>query len=451
MNRLCRLILLWLLIAAGSSLAAELQLPACWSARSAVEFVLRNNPDIQIAGQRIRQAEALLLKAGASFSPQVGLSGSYTQTNNPMYSFGNILNQGEFTPGIDFNDPGRTDNLAVAIGAEYRFYNGGQDSARRHAAVAGVDLFSAEKATLQLHLAFEAFRSFQQIVEAKAVLQTRRAELEAIRSSLEVARARFAAGDMLRNDLLSLEVQESLALENQIQAGHNLELTKQIFLTLLGLPAGEVILDNGPAENPEIPANLSSGQRPETERLQAALRAAEAELEAAHGSRRPTLDGFASYQYDQGTVLNGSGDSWSAGLKLNFKLFDGHSAAADIALAEARLASLHAEQHKLMLSLGLEIRRAELTLSQAQQRLQVTQKMVEQAAESEQLSRARFAEGVILPSDLIDAETRLTDARVRNAVASSSVQIAIADLRRATGLPPFALTPNLVQTLEAQQ
>ena len=39
--------------------------------------------------------------------------------------------------------------------------------------------------------------------------------------------------------------------------------------------------------------------------------------------------------------------------------------------------------------------------------------MVEQAEESAHLSRERFKEGLILSSELIDVENRLTDAQVR--------------------------------------
>ncbi len=450
MKRLLLFILLWSMLATGSSLAAEPPVPEVWTARAAVDFALHNSPDSRVASQRILEARALLQKAEVSFYPQIGLSGSYTQTDNPMYSFGNIINQGAYRDGIDFNAPGRTDNLNLGVGAEYRFYNGGQDLAHQAAAAAGVELSAAERESIQLRLGFEAFRQFQQIVEAEAVLHAQSAALDALRSSLKVAAARYNAGDLLKVDLLNIEVQESRTLESQIQAVHNLELAKQIFLTLLGLSADEVHIDNSAQESPSLPESRSADQRPELQRLQAALRASEAQRTAARGSRRPTLDGFASYQYDQGTVLDGSGDSWMAGLKVNFKLFDGHSAAADIALAEARLGGLRAEQRKLTLTLALEIKRANLALNQARLRRQLTLKMVEQATESEQLSRARFEAGVILASDLIDTETRLTDARVRHAVATSAIKIAIADLRRATGLAPFPQSPNLTLSMENQ-
>ncbi len=184
--------------------------PASWTARKAVTFARQNNPDSQLAAQRILLADAMVKQAEVSFYPQVELSGNYSQTNNPMYSFGNILNQGEFSPGIDFNDPGRTDNLGLGVAVQYRFYNGGQDLANKNTAEAGVDLSAAAKEAVLLNLEFEVFRSFQRIVEGDKILQARQKALEAISSSLTVAQARYDAGDLLKLDLLNLEVAKKI-------------------------------------------------------------------------------------------------------------------------------------------------------------------------------------------------------------------------------------------------
>jgi outer membrane protein TolC len=63
--------------------------------------------------------------------------------------------------------------------------------------------------------------------------------------------------------------------------------------------------------------------------------------------------------------------------------------------------------------------------------------MVSQAFEGAKLSRARFKEGVILPSDLISVENQLTEALVRRSIARTDSWIATADLRRAYGLMQF--------------
>ncbi len=104
-------------------------LPEVWTARQAVIFALQNSPDSRIAAQRIAAAEAMREQAKSAFQPRLNLSTAYAQTNTPMYSFGNILNQGSFNNNIDFNNPGRTDNLNVKAEVVYRFYNGGKDTA----------------------------------------------------------------------------------------------------------------------------------------------------------------------------------------------------------------------------------------------------------------------------------------------------------------------------------
>jgi outer membrane protein len=127
---------------------------------------------------------------------------------------------------------------------------------------------------------------------------------------------------------------------------------------------------------------------------------------------------------------------------LNYNLFDGHRAAAGVSEATARLAEAREQQRKLELAIGLEVTRAELAVTEAEKRLQVSEQAVEQARESARIYRARFKEGDVLSSDLITVEKGLTDAQVRRTVAETSRRIAIADLRRAVGLPQFPDLPE---------
>jgi outer membrane protein TolC len=373
----------------------------------------------------------------ASYYPQIGLNAEYTQTNNPMYSFGNILNQRQFDQSIDFNNPGRTDDLNLRAGLQYRLYNGGRDQAGIKAAEAGVAVSEMQQVTVSSQLGFEVVRTFYTIAQAMDMLEAHQASIKAIETSLFVARARFEAGDLLKADLLNIEVQESMAKENLIIAEHSLELARKAFLGLLGLREGQVFINTIQESEQELPEDRSYGKRPELKGLEGQIEAAEAELRIAEGGRYPTVDGLAHYQYDGGVVLHGSGDSWMGGVRVNYPLFTGGKTEADIANARAKVARLAAEKQKLELTMDLEIKQADHAYKQAEQRLQVTEKMFEQALESARLSRIRFKEGVVLASDLMNIETRLTEAQVRQTAAKAAIRVAVADLRRATGLPQF--------------
>jgi len=417
-----------------------LEIPAVWTVREAVRFAKANSPDSRLTRQRILAAQAMVDQARSAFYPQVGISTQYSQTDNPMYSFGNILNQGVFSQAIDFNDPGRTDDLSAEAVVQYRLYNGGGNSAGLAMAEAGRTAVEMDYATLQGRLAYEVVRAFFTIVQARDTLQARQSELESIGAAVEVARARHAAGDLLRTELLNLEVQESGARENLIRAEHGLELAQRGFLNLLGLENITVSLDTTEDGVAQPVSQQAQGRRSELQSLEAMVQAAEARLAQAESGRYPTADLFASYRLDSGFETDGSGSSWMGGVKLSYNLFDGHRTGAAIAEAQARLAEVRAQQRKLELAVNLEIEQARLALNQAEASLKVTGKMVELASENARLTRERFKEGVVLSSDLIDVENRLTDAQVRLALAKAARRIALADLRRAVGLPQFEQT-----------
>jgi outer membrane protein len=215
-------------------------------------------------------------------------------------------------------------------------------------------------------------------------------------------------------------------------------LTKRSFLNLLGLHDGEVTLNNDSATPQQIPDSIDFQNRQELIQLQGLELVSLAQLKKAEGDGLPTVDAFASYQVDGGLVLEEAGDSWMAGVKMNYNLFDGKRTSSTVAKMRARLLEIQGLIKKTELALNLEIQQAELDYQQAEKRLSVTEKMVSVAEEGTRLRRARFVEGVILASDLIDFEMRLSDAQARQLTARARYQVAIANLRRVAGLEQFS-------------
>jgi outer membrane protein TolC len=431
------------LLLAGTSLAAIQDNPAgakpeVWTLREAVHFAVENNPDARMAVSRIEGARAAIAMEKSAFYPQLSFESSYSQTNNPMYSFGNILNQGAFTPNIDFNEPGRTDDLNASIRLGYRLYNGGRDVAGLKAAKSQKVASRWEFDAVRAQLALEVVRTFNHIVQAEEIVKTQQGALKAISASLAVAQARYEEGVLLKADLLDLEVQQSKSREDLIQAKHNLDVAQKVFRNLLGLKGETVAVDEESSHAQEIPPTSDYEQRAELKSANAMIRAAEARVRQARGGYYPSIDSYVGYSVDKGWETDGSGNSWQAGIRLNYNLFDGRRTSAEVARATAKLSEAREQKRKIELAIGLEVERAQLALKDAEARLQVAEQGVKQAEESARINRARFQEGVVLASDLIAVENRLTDARVRRTVAQTSHRIAIAALRRAIGLPQFS-------------
>lgn len=411
--------------------------PEAWTLRTAVRFALRNNPDSRMGRNRIEAAQAAITMERSSFFPRLDLNSRYDQTNNPMYSFGNILNQGAFNQTIDFNDPGRTDSLGMGVRLGYRFFNGGRDLAGLKAAEAQAVSSRMELGAVQAQLAFEVVRTFQLIIQAEELVKAQQASVEAITASLAVAQARYQEGVLLKADLLDLEVQQAKTQEGLSQAKHTLELSRRIFLSLLGLDHGPVVLDPAQGGPQEIPQSVAHDQRYELKSMEALILAAKARLRQARGGHYPSLEGYAGYEADKGYVTDGSGDSWQAGVKLQFNLSEGGRTEAEIARASALLSEAQERSRKTELAISLEVQQAEFAVLDARERLQITEKSVAQAQESARINRLRFKAGTLLAADLIGVENRLTDAQARRIAAETSRRIAVADLRRALGLPQF--------------
>jgi outer membrane protein TolC len=417
-----------------------------WKVQDAVHFGLKNNPDSKVALSRIDAARAAVAMEKAAFYPELSIQSRYGQTNTPMYSFGNILNQGAYDRSIDFNNPGRTDNLNVSVRLAYTIFNGWRNEAGLTAAEAQTAASQMELAAVQGRLAFELVRAFNQIGQAEELVRAHQAGVAAIAASLDVARARETEGLMLRADLLDLEVQHAQTLENLSQARHGLALAKRVFLVLLGVEAEDVLIEVVDAEEQVVPLDMDYSQRPELMGLDAMIRAAQARVRQAHGGDYPAVEGYAGYGVDQGYIMDSSGDSWEAGVRLQYNLFDGHRTSARVAQASALLAEARQQKRKTELAIGLEVQQAHLALQLARERLLITEKTVDQALESARINRERFHEGVGLASDMIGVENRLTWARVRRAVALHSEKTAVADLRRALGVPQFTQVASVPST-----
>ncbi|HTT56490.1 MAG TPA: TolC family protein [Opitutaceae bacterium] len=429
----------WFLLAAF----AAVSLPAAepWTLDHALEVALKNSPDARIARQRVAGAEALADQARSAWYPQVLLQGRYTQTNNPMMAFGSILNQRAFNFGLDFNDPGRIDNLNATGTVAYNLYSGGRASAGLAAAKEGARAAAEDLRAAQLQLGAGVVKAWLDLGKAREAVAAVEAGVRGYTAAVSVAQARFDAGQMLKADLLSLEVQLAQTQENLAAARHGAALAGRAFLFVLGLDAtGEPVTlasDDPALARLAPPATNDFSGRPELVGLQERVRAAEAMVRAARDGRLPTVNAFASYQVDRGWQLDRSADSWLAGVSVDLNVFDGGQTGGKIRQATAELEQVKEMFRKATLGIGLEVEQARLAHDEAVERLAVTARAVGQAEESAALSHARFEQGALLTADLIGVEGRLIEARMHRAVAVADERLALAEWRCALGLDPL--------------
>lgn len=426
-------------IALFGLLAAQTLDAAEWTLDRALESVRRDSPDAEIFRSRMEAAEALARQSQAAWLPHIQLEAGYQQTNQPMMGFGSILNTGTFDQTIDFNHPGQLDHFNASITVAYNLYSGGSPSAQREAAGAHRRAVEKDQEAAFEALSLAVVEAYYRVLQARSYLTAVEAAQATTERSLESAQARFEQGELLKNTVLDLEVRKSEIEHQRLGARHRLDLAERMFRVVLGFAPDHNL---SVAEHPETLTPPQQAQRIRAEQLAMSERvaAANAAVDAQRGQRRPRVDAFASYQYDRGWRRSGDGDSWLAGLRMQWNVFDGQFTENRVRQSIAERSEVRAQERKLDLQLQLQLEEARLNHELAKNQLETTERMLAHAEESAAISRARFEAGDLLVTELLGAESRLTEARVKQTVARFNEQMAVAYWYRAAGLPLTAST-----------
>ncbi len=413
-----------------------------WTLEHALDYAQTHNPDARIAQQRIAAAQAGVEQADSTFWPKLQVQSSYTRTDNPMLVFGSILNQRAYNYNSppNFNNLPNVDDLNARGIVTLPLYAGGQNAANRQAAKASTEAAQLDGTALRNALAFEVSRAFYTVLKTRQFIQATDWAVNAFEANLVVAQKRLEGGTLLKSDVLDLEVRLAQSREDLVGARNANLLALRSLRNLLGLEDSEfTVADTAPAMS--LPCVGDFSQRPELAAAGERAIAAQARVHGAQSGYQPRVSAFGSLDHDYGWVTGGDGNSYTAGVMLQWDLWDGFLTRAKTREANANLASAREEEVKVRLAVDLEVEQARLDLNTADESLAVSSKAVEQAEESARLTRNRFEQGLAIPTQLIDSETALVAARVRRAEAESDQHIAIAALRKALALPQMVSQP----------
>jgi outer membrane protein TolC len=321
-------------------------------------------------------------------------------------------------------------------------YQGGRNKAGREAAKANSEAARQDNEAVRNALGFEVARAFHTVLKTREFIRAADAAVLSYQTNLTIAQRRLEGGTLLKTDVLDIEVRLAQAREDQVRARNAKTLAERALRNLLGIEEGVfTVADTAPRVAPPESGDFS--RRAELAAASHRERAAQEQVNGAKGGYVPRLSAFGSLDYDYGWKFDNGGGSYTAGALLQWDLWDGKLTRAKVQEARANLNSAREEQRKVRLALSLETEQVRLELQDANERLQVTERVVETAAESANLTRARFDQGQALSTQLMDAETALIAARVRRAEAQADQRIAVAALRKALALPQLESQPDL--------
>lgn len=176
--------------AAGSSEALTLS--------EALEIALAKNPLTRVASAGRQIANAQLKAARAGRLPLLQASESVTTSNNPVFVFGSLLEQGRFGANNfqieQLNNPAALTNFRAGLTARFPVFDQRQTSARID--VARLDQQQADQQTdlVAQHIRFEVLRSYYGVLLAQSRVVVADEAIQSAAADLTRVRDRFEAG-----------------------------------------------------------------------------------------------------------------------------------------------------------------------------------------------------------------------------------------------------------------
>ncbi len=409
------------------------------SLAEALEIAGSANLDLVMASHRIESAEAAIKEAQASFYPRVGFSLEYMQGDAPSQYLIKTIDQRNFTPGTDFNQPGWFENWETGGVLELNLYNGNRDRLGVQMAESEKKHRVSDREAISNHLRTAVIQTWYNILASQDYVAISTESLATIEAQLAIMQVRYGAGGALKSDLLSLEVRLARAKEEVVRSKNRLEISKTALAGVLGIDP-DVLLELKEdrvvalAVPPTYPEGLTKALalRPEIRKIREKVYQAEKAMALAKSGYIPRVDFKTRYWMDaENGNFSTERDNWTAGVVLNWALFSGFSTDARISAATAGLNEALAADRKTLLAVKTEVKTAYLRLKEAGERLLVAEKSVESANESFELVRQQYQGGSVDITRYLNSELARNRSRLHTSSAFYDREKSRADVCRA--------------------
>ncbi len=406
MKRICLAALAVLVLWAGAARGASFTMP------QAVDRALSANATVQSKILTLEQARMNVGVAQSYFWPRVSVIAGHTnlQNNRDMASYSSDdLSSKTWTKSV---------RVSWSVFAGFAHLNNLQKSLLQ------VDMEAARHRQARLELVSNVQLQFLALLQAREKLRTATDAVARIRKQLDAAEA-FVRVDMapyanvLQNRVeLSRAEQEVIRCKNEIR---NAEVQLNRYLGFL--PHDRVDYRGRLQDFSLAPVRLSEEQaintalcsRPDLIMAQKSVAVAFKDMHARMGQYLPRVDitydnARYSKDYDDRRYKDYTRSYWSVGINASWEIFSGGETTFGTLGDRKRAQALRKDYEDAMGGARTEVIRARLDMAAARELITTTRYGVDAARENYAMAEKRYMTSIGTITDLVDAQTRLTEA-----------------------------------------
>jgi cobalt-zinc-cadmium efflux system outer membrane protein len=312
----------------------------------------------------------------------------------------------------------------------------GKRERRMAAAAADAASGEAEVARVTAAVRNRVRRAFYTLLAAQRRVDETQANLDLARRAADAARQRFAAGAAPRLDTLQAELAVAQASNDAEASRAQLASAEADLDTLIGQPPAAPVTALGDLMVGAVPAAAEAVARAAGGSSELALldrrvaaQAAKVALARAEQVPNPVVQGALTHDAEPEFLWG-----WRAGLTVTLPIFNTHR--AEVEVEQATLAQLAAERAAAAERIAGEVTATAAQAAAAQgQALRFRDDILPRAVEVEELAEESYRAGETGLVALLQALQAARDTRLRAVQAGLDLQLALADLEQALGVP----------------
>lgn len=410
-----------------ATVAAVVISAQCWAAPLSLEDCLQQarnkNPSLKSAAWDKQIAEENGRLATVAKYPRVDAHSGYTLQAEPQA----VKMRGEAAETQE-------QNYAFAgIGATYTIYDFGRRDARVQQSNSYTEAAAQSFMFTRADITLQVIETYFRILEAEKMLQAANDEVIQLTEHRRIAQVLLEEGSVTRNDLLQAEVRLAAAVQKRLAITNKRENGWLLLNFLTGNASdfrGELIEIALPES--DRTAEAGPGKRYDIKAQQKLVEAREFEVSENKENYFPEIYTRLGMDYVQNDKVREQ-IIYSATVGIRVNIFDGFAAHA---AREKAVRQRSKELDKLRLTeqrAQLEIATSRNDVNIARERIAVAAAAIKQSEESLRISRERYQERVGIASEVLDAQSLVTQAKTDYYRADYDYQTAIARLQNALG------------------
>lgn len=392
-----------------------------------VDIALGNSPQILYSQADISEKESSLLSSRKDLLPSLSFQYGYTYTHEADIT---MAGEDYYNYIFSVKQP-LFQGLSLVTGVE----------------LGKLDLESSQSRMVQTKndVVLSVHEAYYNLLKTRKFEQVAEQSVNDRKSHLKDARAYYKAGLIPKNDMLQSEVQLANAEIEYIRAQNLSAMALASLNTLLRRPVDskieiEDILKYEPSDvSWDKSVEQAKEFRPELIQSKIAIEQADKNIILTRAPYLPSISVSANYMKqgdsplaDDYPISPGS-EIKTAMATLEWKLWAWGQSRDEIAVARHNLKKAEENKTELLDNIILQVREAYLAIKESEYNIGVTEKAIEQAEEDFRINQSRYQAQLSTTTDVLDAQTRLSRARISYYNALYSYRIALMKLTWATG------------------